>query len=447
MERRTNESPMDFEWERKSIPNPNSPFHLGALKNSMHDGSQSFRAQNNFVSPTKPSVFATPSSTQSIFATPSRQLFGGFDTLTRNPNDNPLPTTTPLFQSSSFTNPRTNLFPPSIKKCTEKEPFPTPERHEEDETPDATPTLHGVRMSNSNMEGILSTTTERVSGRGELRRGKFTEASRKRVQKRKQRNLSERDIFGSPKAGSRSEYGDDDENDDTSDEGSMPQVPPLPPKVRAGSKWDHHFPVLASSYLQLFFNLFIVMVVLYLVLSFLRTIQADVDTKVRQTITRRLTQIEDCTQKFKANRCDSEYRVPALEPLCLEWETCMHLDPAEVGRARVSAQTFAEILNSLIEPISYKAMFFCLMLFFGTLVFTNTAFGIYRSKMAAEPPYIPQPPPPPPPTVPPTPVHPVWNPHVPFHVPSHMPSAAPSMYRTIPQMPSTPTRKGQKQLN
>jgi len=34
----------------------------------------------------------------------------------------------------------------------------------------------------------------------------------------------------------------------------------------------------------------------------------------------------------------------------------MSRDPREVARARVSAETFAEILNSFVEPISYKAM-------------------------------------------------------------------------------------------
>jgi len=34
----------------------------------------------------------------------------------------------------------------------------------------------------------------------------------------------------------------------------------------------------------------------------------------------------------------------------------MNRDPTVVGRARVSAETFAEIINSFIEPISYKTM-------------------------------------------------------------------------------------------
>jgi len=34
----------------------------------------------------------------------------------------------------------------------------------------------------------------------------------------------------------------------------------------------------------------------------------------------------------------------------------MNRDPNSVGRAKISAHTFAQIFNSFIEPISYKAM-------------------------------------------------------------------------------------------
>lgn len=45
-----------------------------------------------------------------------------------------------------------------------------------------------------------------------------------------------------------------------------------------------------------------------------------------------------------------------MEKACVAWEKCMNRDPTVVGRARVSAETFAEIINSFIEPISYKTM-------------------------------------------------------------------------------------------
>jgi hypothetical protein len=63
-----------------------------------------------------------------------------------------------------------------------------------------------------------------------------------------------------------------------------------------------------------------------------------------------------CSKEYLENRCAPSTRVPAMEKACLAWEKCMNRDPTVVGRARVSAETFAEIINSFIEPISYKTM-------------------------------------------------------------------------------------------
>ena len=57
-----------------------------------------------------------------------------------------------------------------------------------------------------------------------------------------------------------------------------------------------------------------------------------------------------CSKNYLENRCAPSSRVPAMEKPCLTWEKCMNKDPTVVGRARVSAETFAEIINSFIEP-------------------------------------------------------------------------------------------------
>ena len=58
----------------------------------------------------------------------------------------------------------------------------------------------------------------------------------------------------------------------------------------------------------------------------------------------------------------------------------MAQDPWKIARAKVSAHTFAEIFNSFIEPISYKAMLFTAMMIFGCFAVSNFAFGVLRNK-------------------------------------------------------------------
>lgn len=147
--------------------------------------------------------------------------------------------------------------------------------------------------------------------------------------------------------------------------------------------WNQvYFPYMIMGYLQLFFNLFIVAIVIYLVIQFIRTVQRDVDIKVEEYLVEIMSEITQCSKQYIENRCTPDQRVPAMEKACVQWENCMNRDPAVVGRAKVSAETFAEIINSFIEPISMKTMVFFTIIVFGFLFLSNYAFGYARSKVA-----------------------------------------------------------------
>ena len=102
-------------------------------------------------------------------------------------------------------------------------------------------------------------------------------------------------------------------------------------------------------------NLFAVLFIMYLAYSFWSTIRSDVDQASGKAAAETMAEMAVCAREYVENRCDGEYRVRAMETVCENWAKCMNQDPTLVGRARVSAHTFAEIFNSFIEPISYKA--------------------------------------------------------------------------------------------
>ncbi|KAF2422743.1 hypothetical protein EJ08DRAFT_619279 [Tothia fuscella] len=148
-------------------------------------------------------------------------------------------------------------------------------------------------------------------------------------------------------------------------------------------------PHLLSFYAQLLLNLFFIFGIMYIVYSFWSTIQSDVNEKSQLAMTETLAEMAVCAKHYTENRCGESTRVvPALEPICNEWKRCMQKDAKAVGRARVSAHTFAEIFNSFIEPISYKAMIFTLILIFGCLAVSNVAFGFFRNKALHNDPYM-----------------------------------------------------------
>lgn len=142
---------------------------------------------------------------------------------------------------------------------------------------------------------------------------------------------------------------------------------------------DPQLPYILSLYLQLIFNVLIVSILLYFIYSFISTVKADVENKVDSYASDIIQEIALCSREYLRNNCQPGKRVVALEGACSQWEKCMNQDPTTVGRAKIGAETFAEIINGFIKPISWKSMTFLFLITVGSLVLTNAAFGTYRN--------------------------------------------------------------------
>lgn len=150
---------------------------------------------------------------------------------------------------------------------------------------------------------------------------------------------------------------------------------------------DPQLPYILSLYLQLIFNVLIVSILLYFVYSFISTVKADVENKVDSYAADIIQEIALCSREYLRNNCQPGKRVIALEAACSQWEKCMNQDPTTVGRAKIGAETFAEIINGFIKPISWKSMTFLFLITVGSLVLTNAAFGTYRNYTQYDTPY------------------------------------------------------------
>jgi Di-sulfide bridge nucleocytoplasmic transport domain len=115
-------------------------------------------------------------------------------------------------------------------------------------------------------------------------------------------------------------------------------------------------PSLMTKYLQLFFNAAIVFGILYVVYSFWATIQADVNRASEDAAAETLAEMAACAKNYVDNRCAGDSRLPALETVCSNWELCMNRDPNSVKRAKLSAATFADIINGFFDSLSLRTI-------------------------------------------------------------------------------------------
>ncbi|KAL9604388.1 MAG: hypothetical protein Q9219_000576 [cf. Caloplaca sp. 3 TL-2023] len=386
---RSNESPMDFQWQRGFGPSgSDSPFLTGRNGKSSVHADQS-RPKYNLHSVSSPSKY--PSST----ATP-------LDPWSANLASTPSSKTPSQFRKSSFTTPQRSF---DIEFSSGPENQSSPANGDTEDTPERSirevhPTGNSamVQFKSERKQPTLGLFGRYgMSGRGEIRCRPQQDVMARRIHKRKRRE-ADRDV----RITRRRPVGDLDS------EGDEHERPSSNEGHKSGSQKVHeigiiptffsylethpNLPHILSYYAQFLLNFFLVSFFIYMIYAFWATIRSDVDEKSKEAASEILVEMAMCARDFQDNKCDKpEARVPAMESICNSWEKCMQRDPTMVGRAKVSAHTFAEIINNFFQPISAKAMISLCVLFLGCLAVNNFTMYLFRQKI--HPPPLPNQPP------------------------------------------------------
>ncbi|OAX79994.1 hypothetical protein ACJ72_05683 [Emergomyces africanus] len=394
MDRRSNETPMDFEWQTRAPGGAASPFHQLALQHQNRTKDKK-RPYSLFDSPAKPSTPALrePSSQPFLFSQPPAS-----------------PTTLP--RKSPFMTPRNKA---DIDFSSGAENLSSPEIADNDETPEK---LGKADRRNSlfNFYGRFAPSP----GRGEIPKSKYSNVLVTRVHKKRRRDREIDRKRQKPNGDSVNDRHDDSEptaRSQTPPHNSQGHEIPFFSRFFTFLESHPHIPRILSYYAQFIFNLVLTCLTLYIIVVFLLAIRADVDRASEKVSADILADMAVCAKNYMENRCSGEdgRRLPALEAVCENWERCMNRDPAKVGRAKVSAQTLAEIFNGFIEPISFKTMFFFIASIASCFAVSNLTFSFFRNKSNNPPSPLPNP-------YMPYPTHPMHQPQSHFPYSSGHPS-------------------------
>ncbi|RMD39212.1 hypothetical protein DV735_g5917, partial [Chaetothyriales sp. CBS 134920] len=388
MAHRGTESPMDFEWQGNGTGpiDPSSPFHQFTMK----------RTHSHLDGP------LGKSSLPSLAEPNGRPWF--FSNMPVSPT--PPQTQTSPFRQPSFTTPRK---PFDIDFSSGPESSPADPQANNNDTPKPKPFEFKSNHKNGNSDSmdLDSAATQPNAKRNSLfgiygkfapspsaSRKPFNDALEKRIHKRRRRAqdfsaskelvLYKRPSTDTDEEDHEDHAGSDGENDGNDDEtlsSPQPAVTKRSPSktlrpqaksqqesgLQQGSQQANEglltriftflttypsAPAIIAKYLQILSNVFIFTCVFYLLFSAVSTIRNDIDRLADETVSEILAEMSTCSQNYIENRCAADTRLPALETVCSNWEICMQRDPNAVKRARLSARTLADILNSFVEPIS-----------------------------------------------------------------------------------------------
>ena len=112
-------------------------------------------------------------------------------------------------------------------------------------------------------------------------------------------------------------------------------------------------------YVQLCFVSFFAGGILYLTYIISVAMLQDIEKKHQIEIEVQNAKILKCVEEYTTNLCEPGSRVPALKPLCEEWELCMNTPlESQVMNVKNVANLIAQTVDSFILQLSYTSMGF-----------------------------------------------------------------------------------------
>ncbi|KAI1189171.1 hypothetical protein F5B17DRAFT_392233 [Nemania serpens] len=385
MDKRTYESPMDWEYQHPAPMDPSSPFTQSSKQSqnkNIFSSSSAFSAytrdgfQNGFArtqtSPSKPlpPTPMHPPQSPSIFHSARAQRT----------------TTAPPFRNAAFTTPRKPFDADGLSEISPAESSPAvTDASDFQDTPDHDQSvdLAHMTLTPGTMHRQKLLFPKKASGKGEIAKTIFP--TRDKVRKRKRYN-ADKDISGYRLPYIQSGEGDD--LDYESDESTFqPNGPQGNQKRRSKDGWIGGFlatlqrhpyaPSILGYWLNFGFSLVCVSGTLWIgwaIIAGLREDFAAARSSVRDEI---LDEMAKCRSDYIDNKCAPvEHRLPAMFQLCEQWYACMNKNPDHLKKVQLGAKNIVEIINEIVDTMSYKTIALLVLLF---AIFLFSGRSLYKT--------------------------------------------------------------------
>ncbi|KAI0105390.1 hypothetical protein F4776DRAFT_675906 [Hypoxylon sp. NC0597] len=366
MDRRTYESPMDWEYQNLGPMDPSSPFVQSAKQAQTKQifGASNYSSTNTFSQNPFQRTQSTPSPSKPLPPTPSNQS-SIFSTSTLHRT-----ATAPPFRNPAFTTPRKTFDVDALSEISAAESSPA--ATDASDYPDTPENDHSYNLARMTItpSTMNKNKSKKAAGKGEIAKTIF--ASRDKVRKRKRFN-ADADI-----SGYRLPYLQPDECDESdyeSDESTFQPGKPRKDQTKGDNDgWFGAFlatvqrhpyaPSILGYWLTFAFNLFCVSAACWVGWAIIVGLRQDFSAERQAQRADILAAIEKCRSDYQENKCSpKEKRLPAMYEICDQWFNCMHQNPDSYKQVSSSAKEMAKIVNDIVDTMSYKTIALFILLF------------------------------------------------------------------------------------
>lgn len=115
-------------------------------------------------------------------------------------------------------------------------------------------------------------------------------------------------------------------------------------------------PYTLTLYFQLFSNMIMASIVIYMTYLAYTTIRQDINFKIQRMTLDLLDEISQCLKQYTLNKCHLSTRPPAIEQECNYLDKCQNQDPSLISRSNLTSEILAEIINSFFNKLNYKSI-------------------------------------------------------------------------------------------
>lgn len=141
---------------------------------------------------------------------------------------------------------------------------------------------------------------------------------------------------------------------------------------------DPMTPYTLTLYFQLFSNVIMVSIIIYIVYLTYTTIKQDISIKIQRLTLDLLDEIAQCLKQYTLNKCHLSTRPPAIEQECNYLDKCQNQDPSLISRSNLTSEILAEIINSFFNRLNYKSISIVLIFLIINLVSNYYIIGNFQ---------------------------------------------------------------------
>ncbi|KAF9973135.1 hypothetical protein BGZ73_003649 [Actinomortierella ambigua] len=152
------------------------------------------------------------------------------------------------------------------------------------------------------------------------------------------------------------------------------------PTLQQTRSWQENvdLPFILSAYAQLLLNMILVACLFAIGYNAYATIQEEVSTELSKAELQRGKKYDECRRAYDTT-CRGETLLEGTMMYCKGLQQCIEENTHIVGKAVLSARTYATIANAFVHTLTWKTMMFLLLLVLGGLFVSNYALNSYRT--------------------------------------------------------------------